>query len=242
MHGTVSRIVLWYAAQVQYVIAPDEHLAEVAGELPIDPFFCARQLQVHVRIHGDEIPCGEPCARRGRRSEHAACTTNLPRVARRVFGAPLYSIPHLSFAMTGLPVKSLRKGLGLTGICTAGKRRVEAQCTCARGFVERGRRGAARRGMRGPRITPDILPRERHVAAERHSRHVAWAASPLPAGATWTPQIDAAVTRDTAVVGNQCSAQQRRRGGVRAGAEAASSAQTANITALPSRAPPTYRG
>ena len=33
--------------------------------------------------------------------------------------APLYSIPHLSFTMTGLPVRSLRKGFGFTGtVCT----------------------------------------------------------------------------------------------------------------------------
>lgn len=28
---------------------------------------------------------------------------------------PLYSIPHLSFTMTGFPVKLFKKGLGLTG-------------------------------------------------------------------------------------------------------------------------------
>ena len=30
-------------------------------------------------------------------------------------GLPLYSMPHFSFAITGLPVRSLRKGFGLTG-------------------------------------------------------------------------------------------------------------------------------
>lgn len=29
---------------------------------------------------------------------------------------PLYSIPHLSFTITGFPVKLFKKGLGLTGI------------------------------------------------------------------------------------------------------------------------------
>jgi hypothetical protein len=29
--------------------------------------------------------------------------------------SPLYSIPHFSFTMAGLPVSSCRKGLGLTG-------------------------------------------------------------------------------------------------------------------------------
>ena len=33
---------------------------------------------------------------------------------------PLYSMPHLSLAMTGLPVRSLRNGFGLTGTCRAG--------------------------------------------------------------------------------------------------------------------------
>lgn len=28
---------------------------------------------------------------------------------------PLYSIPHFNFTMTGLPVKSFRKGFGFTG-------------------------------------------------------------------------------------------------------------------------------
>jgi len=32
-------------------------------------------------------------------------------------GLPLYSMPHFSFAITGLPVRSLRNGFGFTGIC-----------------------------------------------------------------------------------------------------------------------------
>lgn len=48
-------------------------------------------------------------------------------------GAPLYSMPHFSLAMTGFPVRSLRKGLGFTGtVCTqateAGHQAAEA-CT-----------------------------------------------------------------------------------------------------------------
>ena len=34
-------------------------------------------------------------------------------------GLPLYSIPHLSFTMIGLPVNPFRKGFGFTGtVCT----------------------------------------------------------------------------------------------------------------------------
>ena len=33
--------------------------------------------------------------------------------------APLYSIPHFSFTITGFPVRSFRNGFGLTGtVCT----------------------------------------------------------------------------------------------------------------------------
>lgn len=34
---------------------------------------------------------------------------------------PLYSIPHLSFTITGLPVRPLRKGLGFKGIIVCRK-------------------------------------------------------------------------------------------------------------------------
>lgn len=37
--------------------------------------------------------------------------------------APLYSMPHLSLATTGLPVRSLRKGFGLTGTCIGARTR-----------------------------------------------------------------------------------------------------------------------
>ena len=60
---------------------------------------------------------------RSRASPRAAAARALSPLC--VFGArvrsPLYSIPHLSLAMMGLPVRSLRKGFGLTGTC-AGER------------------------------------------------------------------------------------------------------------------------
>jgi len=40
-------------------------------------------------------------------------TENLQHIIKDL---PLYSIPHLSFTITGFPVKLFKKGLGLTGI------------------------------------------------------------------------------------------------------------------------------
>lgn len=76
-------------------------------------------LQIHVCVHRYQITCrgraggakagGVHIVKRlGRQSEagHAASGH-----------APLYSMPHLSLATTGLPVRSLRKGFGFTGTC-----------------------------------------------------------------------------------------------------------------------------
>ncbi len=42
------------------------------------------------------------------------------RAALQTTAAPLYSMPHLSFTTTGLPVRSFRKGFGLTGtVCSS---------------------------------------------------------------------------------------------------------------------------
>ena len=69
----------------------------------------------------------EGCSRRRERSPARShdSVRNLPRETRVLLRAareraaaahaPLYSMPHLSLAMTGLPVRSLRKGFGLTG-------------------------------------------------------------------------------------------------------------------------------
>ena len=43
--ATASLILLRHAPQVEYVVAPDEHLAEIARKLPVDPLLRARQLR-----------------------------------------------------------------------------------------------------------------------------------------------------------------------------------------------------
>ena len=61
--------------------------------------------------------------------------------------APLYSMPHLSLAMMGLPVRSLRKGFGLTGTCASSQRTVrrsEAGDFATSGAVHSRSRGASR--------------------------------------------------------------------------------------------------
>lgn len=40
---------------VQDVVAPDEHLPEVPGELSVDELLRGRELEVHVGVDGDEV-------------------------------------------------------------------------------------------------------------------------------------------------------------------------------------------
>ena len=51
------------------------------------------------------------------------------RAAQR---SPLYSMPHLSLAMTGLPVKSFKNGFGLTGTIRRGAGSTRRSVVCAR--------------------------------------------------------------------------------------------------------------
>eukprot|EP00322_Chrysochromulina_rotalis_P025661 CAMPEP_0115887318 /NCGR_PEP_ID=MMETSP0287-20121206/31700_1 /TAXON_ID=412157 /ORGANISM="Chrysochromulina rotalis, Strain UIO044" /LENGTH=154 /DNA_ID=CAMNT_0003343907 /DNA_START=88 /DNA_END=552 /DNA_ORIENTATION=- len=46
--AAASLVLLGHAANIQHVVAADEHLAQLTRELAIDPLFSARQLQVHV--------------------------------------------------------------------------------------------------------------------------------------------------------------------------------------------------
>lgn len=75
-------------------------------------------LQIHVRVHRYQIACTE---RRGERSQAEHSVQRSRRAAKAGHAAsgraPLYSMPHLSLATTGLPVRSLRNGFGLTGTC-----------------------------------------------------------------------------------------------------------------------------
>ena len=49
-------VLLRHAAQVEHVVAADEHLAKVAAELVVDPLLGGGELQVHVRVDRDEVP------------------------------------------------------------------------------------------------------------------------------------------------------------------------------------------
>ena len=71
-------------------------------------------LQVHVRVHRHQVTCGSK-TRHERPIPRAACAADCAARLRWLQRPPLYSMPHLSLTMTGLPVSSLRKGLGLTG-------------------------------------------------------------------------------------------------------------------------------
>lgn len=78
---------------------------------------CAGKLQVHVRIYGNQVACVKfvqfEKPRQLPQREHQNQPLNLKQ------RLPLYSMPHLSFTTTGLPVKSFRNGFGLTGtVCT----------------------------------------------------------------------------------------------------------------------------
>lgn len=105
--------------------------ARVIGQESVLPV----HLQVHVRINRDQITYRSAWSDQHRyrqRLKHAWLppaprppssprarfkTTPLPMP---IFcGSPLYSMPHFNFAITGLPVRSFRKGFGLTGTCGA---------------------------------------------------------------------------------------------------------------------------
>eukprot|EP00966_Prymnesium_polylepis_P053415 1235025-Prymnesium_polylepis.1 len=91
-----------------------------------DPRVCSH-LQIHVRVDRHEVPCGTRRAVSVVSARFSAMGSGI--AASRWPGAcgasalPLYSMPHFSLVMTGLPVRSLRKGFGLTGTCEAAEPR-----------------------------------------------------------------------------------------------------------------------
>jgi hypothetical protein len=64
--------------------------------------------------------------------------------------SPLYSMPHLSLAMTGLPVKSFKNGFGLTGTIRRGAGSTRRSCGVrARSDERRARRELSLRDRAG---------------------------------------------------------------------------------------------
>ena len=115
------------SAQVHHVVAANEYLAQTPCECTVNVLLRILQLQIHVRVHGYQNTCrswggGKRMCEtqvRGRaravsaRGQVRSCSRCM-HGGRRHRNAPLYSIPHLSLTMMGLPVNSLRKGFGFT--------------------------------------------------------------------------------------------------------------------------------
>jgi len=53
---------------------PDEHLSQVASELAVNVLLRARQLQVHVGVHGHKVACTRHALNETERSEPHRCT------------------------------------------------------------------------------------------------------------------------------------------------------------------------
>jgi len=52
---------------------PDEHLSQVSSELAVNVLLRARQLQVHVGVHGHKVACNRHALSRTKRSEPQRC-------------------------------------------------------------------------------------------------------------------------------------------------------------------------